>query len=88
MADQEIALSNPESPSPTGPAIKEGTSLSSSTYMSALTDAFADDLDRIRQEETMDAQGINLLVDALSSGRLVYSQDEHDLFALSYTTSS
>ncbi|KAI9229809.1 MAG: hypothetical protein DHS80DRAFT_22002 [Piptocephalis tieghemiana] len=77
MVNEEVSFSTTDTSSSTEP-----------TSGKDATDAFADDLDQIRQEETMDAQGISLLVDALSSGRLVYSQDEQDLFVLSCNPSS
>jgi hypothetical protein len=48
-------------------------------YMSALTQAFGSDLDKIRQEENFDANRLDILVDSLETGIDIFTDLEKQI---------
>ncbi|CAG8435158.1 980_t:CDS:2 [Scutellospora calospora] len=53
-------------------------------YMSQITKAFGEDLDKIRKEQNLDSNRLEILIDSLESGINIFSDVEKELALLSY----
>ncbi|CAH1758764.1 11229_t:CDS:2 [Entrophospora sp. SA101] len=52
-------------------------------YMSQLTNGFGEDLDKIRKEQNLDSNRLEVLIDSLESGIKIFSDIERELILLS-----
>ncbi|CAG8584455.1 15043_t:CDS:2 [Dentiscutata heterogama] len=53
-------------------------------YMSQITKAFGEDLDRIRKDQNLDSNRLEILINSLESGISVFSDVEKELALLSH----
>ncbi|CAG8635452.1 46470_t:CDS:2 [Gigaspora margarita] len=53
-------------------------------YMSQITKAFGEDLDRIRKDQNLDSNRLEILIDSLESGIGIFSDVEKELALLSH----